>query len=192
MVGDRSHVLGRGRDADVVVDDAKVSRRHILLTPDHDGWLVRDTSANGVWRDGRRLAATVQVSSEPVRLRLGATDGPTVVLSIVRAPEASPSADRSASMADAETRLAGSGSAARKPPGHEAGKKPHDGAAVPRAPAVSATAPQAGPPDDGAAGVGAAPGADAPSGAARWARLVPTLLWLAATGFAIGALIALS
>jgi pSer/pThr/pTyr-binding forkhead associated (FHA) protein len=53
LTGDRSYVLGRGRDADVVVEHAKVSRRHLALEPDGDGWLARDTSANGVGGTGR-------------------------------------------------------------------------------------------------------------------------------------------
>jgi pSer/pThr/pTyr-binding forkhead associated (FHA) protein len=49
-------VIGRGRDCDIVVDDANVSRRHAELR--HEGpafWLVDLDSTNGVEVNGRRL-----------------------------------------------------------------------------------------------------------------------------------------
>ena len=49
-------VIGRGRDCDIVVDDANVSRRHAELR--HEGpafWIVDLDSTNGVEVNGRRL-----------------------------------------------------------------------------------------------------------------------------------------
>ncbi|MGF7234753.1 MAG: FHA domain-containing protein [Frankia sp.] len=193
VTGERSYVLGRGRDADIVVDDTKVSRHHLVLAPDGDGWLARDTSANGVWYDGRRIGTSVRVSAATVRLRLGAADGPTVVLNVLRAPGPDPSAQRPAAIAEAETRLAGSAPAALRPAPVGVGMRARNAMDAGGAPATSATGPPAARPAGGAAASGAAAAGAAPeSAAARWARLVPTLLWLAATGFAIGALIALS
>jgi ABC-type multidrug transport system ATPase subunit len=78
LVGDASAVIGRARAADIVINDARVSRRHLMLQPTPDGWRVQDLSANGLWRDGRRVG-DLEIAGE-LRLRLGATDGPEVVL----------------------------------------------------------------------------------------------------------------
>ena len=56
VIGDEGAVLGRSRDADVVVDDPNVSRRHAELRPSGGSWTVRDLgSTNGVKVNGRRL-----------------------------------------------------------------------------------------------------------------------------------------
>jgi hypothetical protein len=48
--------LGRGPDNDIVVDDATLSRLHLLLTREPGGWTVRDAgSTNGTTVDGARL-----------------------------------------------------------------------------------------------------------------------------------------
>jgi S1-C subfamily serine protease len=54
---DRSLVLGRDDDCDVVLDDDKASRRHAILTPGSDGTIeVEDLgSTNGTYVDGRRV-----------------------------------------------------------------------------------------------------------------------------------------
>ncbi|WP_018502853.1 ATP-binding cassette domain-containing protein, partial [Parafrankia discariae] len=79
LTGDAPCVVGRARGADIVINDARVSRRHLVLEPVAGGWQVRDTSANGLWQDGRRMGDTTVHSTE-VRFRLGAADGPEVVL----------------------------------------------------------------------------------------------------------------
>ncbi|WP_370657168.1 FHA domain-containing protein [Frankia sp. ArI3] len=61
---DREHVVGRGRDCDVVLADGRVSRRHLRLEPGGDGWLARDISSNGIWVNGTR-----RVSVPPHRRR---------------------------------------------------------------------------------------------------------------------------
>jgi pSer/pThr/pTyr-binding forkhead associated (FHA) protein len=49
-------VLGRSRDADVVVDDPNVSRKHAEVRPSGGSWIVRDLgSTNGVKVNGRRI-----------------------------------------------------------------------------------------------------------------------------------------
>lgn len=48
--------LGRGPDNDLVIDDATLSRLHLLLTREGDGWTVRDAgSTNGTVVEGARL-----------------------------------------------------------------------------------------------------------------------------------------
>ena len=59
-------VLGRDPGCDVVLNDAKCSRRHAVLEDGPEGLLVRDSgSANGVYVNGRRV--------EKARLRPGDT-----------------------------------------------------------------------------------------------------------------------
>jgi hypothetical protein len=170
--GDRSHVVGRGHDSDVVVADRRVSRKHVLLEPGADEWLARDTSANGMWRDGRKVSTVPIGGGGVVRLRLGAADGPEVLMAVERPAGAPPSGP---ALDEAATVLA---------PGRGGGARP-----VTPAPAGTARASAPATSDTPSADAG---GTGSPSVAMRLLQAIPTLLWLAATGFALGALIALS
>ena len=56
LVGSQGAVLGRSRDADIMVDDANVSRRHAEIRPSGGSWTVRDLgSTNGIKVNGRRV-----------------------------------------------------------------------------------------------------------------------------------------
>jgi hypothetical protein len=56
LLGSNGAVVGRSRDADVVVDDPNVSRRHAEVRPSGGSWIVRDLgSTNGVKVNGRRI-----------------------------------------------------------------------------------------------------------------------------------------
>ncbi|CUU60485.1 FHA domain-containing protein [Parafrankia irregularis] len=163
---DRSHVIGRGREADVPLTDTKVSRRHVELVPEPDGWIARDLSSNGIWRDGARSRQVV-VHGEVV-LHLGGSNGPRIVLWAPQPqprPEPEPHGARQAppmkDNSEAQTVLAGPGARMAPPP-----------------PAVPAGAP-------------AGTGTPAPARAGLM-RMLPTLIWLAAVGFTLGALVALS
>jgi hypothetical protein len=60
-------VIGRSRDADVVLEDPNVSRRHAEVRPSGGSWIVRDLgSTNGVKVNGRRIQG-------PQSLRAGDT-----------------------------------------------------------------------------------------------------------------------
>uniref|UniRef100_UPI0021BF815E FHA domain-containing protein n=1 Tax=Frankia gtarii TaxID=2950102 RepID=UPI0021BF815E len=101
---DREHVVGRGRDCDVVIADGRVSRRHLRLEPSDAGWLARDISSNGIWVDGTR-SATVALTGGEVRVHIGATNGPLVIL--IPPPAPRPAAPPAApDVADQETVLA--------------------------------------------------------------------------------------
>ncbi len=78
---DAPFVLGRQRGVDLVVRDARASRRHAELTPlPASGWRLRDLgSANGTYVDGGRVSEVVLEGGED--LRIGA-----VVISVTRAP----------------------------------------------------------------------------------------------------------
>jgi len=67
-------VIGRSRECDVVLDDAGVSRRHVEIRPEGEGWVLRDLgSTNGVLVDGREVReAHVLVGGE--RIGLGSTE----------------------------------------------------------------------------------------------------------------------
>jgi len=56
LVGSAGAVLGRSREADIVLDDANVSRKHAEIRPSGGSWTVRDLgSTNGVKVNGRRI-----------------------------------------------------------------------------------------------------------------------------------------
>jgi FHA domain-containing protein len=56
LLGTGGAVLGRSREADVVLDDANVSRRHAAVRPSGGSWIVEDLgSTNGVKVNGRRI-----------------------------------------------------------------------------------------------------------------------------------------
>jgi hypothetical protein len=66
-IGSGGAVIGRSREADVVVDDPNVSRRHAEVRPSGGSWIVRDLgSTNGVKVNGRRIQG-------PQSLRTGDT-----------------------------------------------------------------------------------------------------------------------
>jgi ABC transport system ATP-binding/permease protein len=110
---DRAHVVGRAREADIVIQDNRVSRRHLVLEPSAYGWDVRDTSANGLWRDGRRVPGA-DIRDGAVRLRLGAADGPELILRPRRRSQGT-SPGASPGSGDYATLLAGSGPIPRPP-----------------------------------------------------------------------------
>ena len=57
-------VIGRSRDADVVLDDPNVSRRHAEVRPSGGSWIVRDLgSTNGVKVNGRRIQGPQSLKS---------------------------------------------------------------------------------------------------------------------------------
>jgi ABC-type multidrug transport system ATPase subunit len=78
----RGCTIGRSTDADVLVDDAHVSRHHLIVEPHADSWRIRDVSSNGSWHDGARISpeGIVVPSSGTLRVRLGGPDGPEIVL----------------------------------------------------------------------------------------------------------------
>jgi hypothetical protein len=55
-VGSSGAVLGRSRDADIVLDDPNVSRHHAEVRPSGGSWIVNDLgSTNGIKVNGRRV-----------------------------------------------------------------------------------------------------------------------------------------
>ena len=73
-------VVGRGDDADIQVEDGRVSRHHLRITPRGAGWTVEDLdTANGTFLNGLRVGSLDLVG--PLHLRLGsAFDGMEIEL----------------------------------------------------------------------------------------------------------------
>ena len=63
-------VFGRDASCDVVVAQNEVSRRHAEIFPDETGYLVRDTSANGLYVNGERVQGSHRLARADV-LRIG-------------------------------------------------------------------------------------------------------------------------
>jgi ABC-type multidrug transport system ATPase subunit/pSer/pThr/pTyr-binding forkhead associated (FHA) protein len=77
--------IGRNPDQDIVIDHPLISRCHVTVSADAEGWIARDAdSHNGVFVDGERVTSA-RVGATTVRLRLGAVDGPEVLLAPARA-----------------------------------------------------------------------------------------------------------
>ena len=56
LVPPQGALLGRSREADIVVDDTNVSRRHAEISPGPSGWRIQDLgSTNGVRVNGRQV-----------------------------------------------------------------------------------------------------------------------------------------
>lgn len=69
---DSAMTLGRG-EADVVIDDPEISRRHALVRAGSDYFEIEDLdSLNGTWVNGSRIDETVRLSPGDV-IRLGTT-----------------------------------------------------------------------------------------------------------------------
>jgi membrane-bound lytic murein transglycosylase D len=76
----RPFYIGRDHDCDVRIEDAHVSRKHVIVSFGNGRWRLRDQqSGNGVFVDGRRVDnASIDTS---LTIRLGA-DGPRVVMEV--------------------------------------------------------------------------------------------------------------
>jgi len=72
-------VVGRDAGCDLVLEGARISRRHLQITAHEDGWQVQDQSSNGSFGASGRV--TLERGSESRVLALGSPEGPTVVIS---------------------------------------------------------------------------------------------------------------
>ncbi|OHV48975.1 hypothetical protein BCD48_14135 [Pseudofrankia sp. BMG5.36] len=82
----RTLVVGRGAECDLRVPGGQVSRRHLRLVASNEGWTAVDVSRNGTWHAGERVRR-VEIRAE-CRLRLGAADGPEIVVTPLALPAA--------------------------------------------------------------------------------------------------------
>jgi pSer/pThr/pTyr-binding forkhead associated (FHA) protein len=63
-------VIGRDAGCDVVIAKTEVSRRHAELAPTDQGYVVRDTSSNGVYVNGERVRGSQRLARTDV-IRVG-------------------------------------------------------------------------------------------------------------------------
>ena len=76
--------VGREHDCDVRIEDAQVSRKHVMVSFEYGQWRLRDQqSGNGVFVNGRRVE-TASIDNG-LTIRLGA-DGPRVVMEVESRP----------------------------------------------------------------------------------------------------------
>ena len=69
-VPEKGLIIGRDAGCDVVVPRNEVSRRHAELAPTEDGYVVRDTSSNGVYVNGERIQGSHRLARADV-IRVG-------------------------------------------------------------------------------------------------------------------------
>ena len=75
-IGTRPFLLGRSREADLVLRDESVSRRHAQIVRTSDGFMLADLgSTNGTWLGGRRVGEVevapgdvIELGDHPLRL----------------------------------------------------------------------------------------------------------------------------
>jgi pSer/pThr/pTyr-binding forkhead associated (FHA) protein len=68
-------VIGRAPDSDLVIAGREVSRRHAVIRPSRQGYVLRDLSTNGTYVNGRRVAGsqllgmgdTIRIGDEELR-----------------------------------------------------------------------------------------------------------------------------
>jgi pSer/pThr/pTyr-binding forkhead associated (FHA) protein len=69
-VADAGLVFGRDASCDVVVPQNEVSRRHAEIVPGEQGYVLRDTSANGVYVNGERVQGSAKLARADI-VRIG-------------------------------------------------------------------------------------------------------------------------
>jgi hypothetical protein len=102
LKSDRPYVFGRDEKADIIIQDAMISRRHAEMKWQQAGhWEVRDLgSRNGVLVDGKKIAGSTKLK-DGSRLQVGGQ----VYMLVLFPPGADPStmAERAPQIDDSET-----------------------------------------------------------------------------------------
>ncbi|HET7245455.1 MAG TPA: cytochrome P450, partial [Streptosporangiaceae bacterium] len=90
LPGNRSYLVGRDPQCDIVLTDDRVSWHHAMLRPEGGRWtLVDNGSTNGTYADGRRVAR-IEIGTECVA-RLGhPADGPVLSCTVTEAGQGVP------------------------------------------------------------------------------------------------------
>jgi DNA-binding CsgD family transcriptional regulator len=98
-LGPRAYVLGRSREADIVLHDTSVSRRHARISWEPDGYSIEDLgSAHGIYVDQRRpsrehLQPGCLIQIGGVTLRFDVVDADAVTAPDLRLPWLIPDAE---------------------------------------------------------------------------------------------------
>ncbi|HTQ20061.1 FHA domain-containing protein [Mycobacterium sp.] len=81
----RSWTLGRANEADIRLENPRVSRNHAVLQPTPDGWVLVNHSNNGMFVNGQRVES--MTIRQPVTVMLGSvSSGEVVQLNPIAAP----------------------------------------------------------------------------------------------------------
>jgi pSer/pThr/pTyr-binding forkhead associated (FHA) protein len=125
-------VIGRDASCDVVVPTAEVSRRHAQIAPANEGYVVKDTSTNGVFVNGERVAATQTLGRGDI-VRVGNEDFRFYADLVVDAtpPDVTPTPAEPAAAAEAARLAAAVRAASRPEPAPEAPVPSPSGAGAP-------------------------------------------------------------
>jgi pSer/pThr/pTyr-binding forkhead associated (FHA) protein len=153
LVADSGLVIGRDASCDVVVGQHEVSRRHAEIAPGDQGYVVRDTSANGVFVNGERVqgshrlmrADVLRIGSEEFRFYADVLPDARATAPASVVPDATP--------APAATPVVATAPVAERPaaaaaPAPAAAPVPDPVADVPSAPAPRSTVPLSSPPTE--------------------------------------------
>ncbi len=66
--------IGRGKDATVLIDDLKVSRKHLTILIDSNGTLwIQDSSTNGTFINGEKISGKIKITSD-IKFKIGNTE----------------------------------------------------------------------------------------------------------------------
>ncbi len=72
-LGKRTIVIGRDEACPVQITDDRVSRRHVQIRADGDGYVVLDmNSANGTWINGRKVDGEIELDDND-EIEIGAS-----------------------------------------------------------------------------------------------------------------------
>jgi pSer/pThr/pTyr-binding forkhead associated (FHA) protein len=86
-------VIGRDPSADVVIEDVEISRKHLVISQEKDGFSAEDQgSTNGTFLGGKRLSKKTMIKSGDV-LRLGEAHTVEVVIQQPAEVETEPEAE---------------------------------------------------------------------------------------------------
>lgn len=85
LAPDREWVVGRSKQADLMAEDNRISRRHLTLRYRALGWTMTDAgSRNGVWSEGEQVAQ-YDIPATGAALNVGGPEGPVMTLMTVDA-----------------------------------------------------------------------------------------------------------
>jgi pSer/pThr/pTyr-binding forkhead associated (FHA) protein len=125
-------VIGRDASCDVVVPTSEVSRRHAQIIPSNEGYVLKDTSTNGVFVNGERVSVTHTLGRGDI-IRVGNEDFRFYADLVVDAtpPDVTPTPAEPAAAAEAAREAAAVRSAAREPVSAPLPSAPSGGAGAP-------------------------------------------------------------
>jgi ABC transport system ATP-binding/permease protein len=87
--GGRTYTLGRANEADIRLENPRVSRHHAVLQPTPAGWVLQNHSSNGMFVNGQRVESLT--ITQPVTVVLGsASSGEALQVSPVAQPSRPP------------------------------------------------------------------------------------------------------